>query len=574
MNNTQTSAAATTAIIRTVDHKVVSVTLTAPPSANTGAPFNVLVNTTVHNNGPDIGPVDVSTALSLPADCTTPVNPIVTSVNLAPSVATALPTVSFAVTCTGESFHDFAATTTLSTPLHVVDTNGANDTLGSGITTVPVIGIADLKVTSVVASGPAQANSGAPFNVAVTPALHNNGPFGPVNADATVTLSLPTDCSTPDANPRVLDNVSLPVSTAVPLPVVWSVTCTDKSSHSFSGSATVTVDQLHVDDQNLANNTGNSAPVVVPVFVQADGKITSAIVVSPPTFIASSTNVPITVRTVIHNNGPFGPATFNLSRSIAPIPGCTVTPPATSSHALAVSTPITVDAIWTINCAPGTYTFNFSNTLTVNDLHVADPAAANNTGVASATISVDTDGDGIPDDIENACGSNPLNGASIPERIDGVYAGADDDLDVAIDEALPAGATNFDCDRDGYTGIIETHVYNPGTQGDQDPCGTNLNPPTVPPTPIGWPADLFGGGVPDSTNRVTLQDVTSFLAPVNYFNTNVGSNPGDRRWDLVPGSGIFPKDINIQDLSDLLTLAPPMLGNARAFNGLSCPFPP
>jgi hypothetical protein len=573
-NNTQTSAASTTAITRTADFKVSGVILGTPASGNTGVPFNVTVDAALHNNGPDSGPVDATVMLTMPADCATPVNPKAALVTLAPSVATPMPTQTFVVTCTTESFHNFEATVTLAPPLHVIDPSPGSNSAAGGPVTVPVIGLSDLKLAAVVASGPPSASPAVPFNVSSTVTVHNNGPFGPTNADVTVTLSLPADCTTPDPNPQLFTNVSLPVSTAASFVATWSVTCTDKSSHSFATNASVAANQAHLDDPTPGNNAAASAAAIVAVIAAADGKITGATVVSPPAFIASNTNVPITIRTVIHNNGPFGPAMFNLTRSMTPVAGCTVTPPAASSHSLAASTPITVDAIWIVNCVPGTYSFNFANVLTIDDLHVADPAPGNDTGVAAATISADTDGDGIPDPIEVGCGSDPLNGASIPERIDGIYAAADDDLDAAIDEALPAGATAFDCDRDGYKGTVENHVYSPNTQGDQDPCGSNVIPPTVPATAIGWPTDLQGGGVPDSTNKVNVLDIVSFLAPIRYLNTNVGTQSGDLRWDLVPGAGIFPLSINVEDIVNLVVVAPPMLGGVRAFNGPSCPFPP
>jgi hypothetical protein len=233
-----------------------------------------------------------------------------------------------------------------------------------------------------------------------------------------------------------------------------------------------------------------------------------------------------------------------------------------------------VDEIWTVNCVPGSYTFSFSNTLAPTALHILDPNNANNSAVTQLSVTVDTDGDGIPDNVENACGSNPNSGLSIPERVDGIYAGTDNDGDTQIDEALPGGAATFDCDRDGYTGTSEGHVYNPSIQGDQDPCGTNNTPPTSPPSPIGWPADLQGGGIPNSTNFVNILDITSFIAPVRYINSDVGDHTGDRRWDLVPGSGLFFFDININDLSNLIVVVPPMLNGPRALNGPQCPFPP
>jgi hypothetical protein len=331
------------------------------------------------------------------------------------------------------------------------------------------------------------------------------------------------------------------------------------------------VDQLHLDDPNSGNNLSLSAPAVVPISAQADGKITSMSILSPPGFISANTNVQITVRTIIHSNGPFSPANFSLIPSVTPPPGCTVTPPAPSNHSLVMSTSLTVDDTWTLNCAPGSYTLNLSNSLTTTELHVSDPAAGNNAGIASLSVAVDTDGDGLADDIESACGSNPNNMNSLPERIDGVFAGADEDLDTAIDEALPASAGPYDCDRDGYTGADENHVYSPSTLGDQDPCGANLSPPTTPPTPIGWPADLIGTG--GSGNVVSLLDITSFLAPIRYLDTDLGTDPSDYRWDLVPGSGILLFDINLSDLTNLIVVSPPMLGGVRALNGPACPYP-
>ncbi len=178
----------------------------------------------------------------------------------------------------------------------------------------------------------------------------------------------------------------------------------------------------------------------------------------------------------------------------------------------------------------------------------------------------DDDNDGVIDGAEAGCGSNVLGSASTPERIDSTFANVDDDGDTEIDEPLPAGALAYDCDGDGYTGNAENHVYNPYARGDQVACGSGATP--------GWPADLRAGSVPDSTHRLNVVDLTTFITPLRYFNTNVGSNPGDYRWDVVPGKGPFSQDINIQDLTSLVIVAPPMLNGVRAFNNSSaCPWP-
>ncbi len=208
---------------------------------------------------------------------------------------------------------------------------------------------------------------------------------------------------------------------------------------------------------------------------------------------------------------------------------------------------------------------------------------------------MDTDGDRVEDVDEANCGGNATNAAIRPERIDGPFAGVSDDGDGQADEALPAGSANYDCDGDGYKGSVESGaslcgnainddgvgpmsddgVINDGCPGgptqtgsyseaqfnlglnDQDPCGTN-----------GWAGDLFIGGVPDSTNRVTLQDLTSFLGGPRRFGTSPGQPDFSSRWDLLPGGA--PTWIGLQDFTALIAAAsstgsPPMLGGLRAF---------
>jgi hypothetical protein len=174
----------------------------------------------------------------------------------------------------------------------------------------------------------------------------------------------------------------------------------------------------------------------------------------------------------------------------------------------------------------------------------------------------DDDGDLVGDVDEGPCGSDPLDVTaprSHPERVDGAFGGVDDDGDLAVDEGLPGGASGFDCDGDGWTGAQEEAVFDGSGGRDQDSCGGN-----------GWPAELNSGVA--SENKVTLSDIGSFFSPVVYFNTSVGTNPGDERWDLIPNGMV-----QLQDVGALLagmTAAPPMLGGVAAFNGPECPWPP
>ena len=177
----------------------------------------------------------------------------------------------------------------------------------------------------------------------------------------------------------------------------------------------------------------------------------------------------------------------------------------------------------------------------------------------------DQDEDGVQDSAESNCGSDPVNPASRPERLDGPFAGVDDNGNGQIDEPLPAGAAASDCDGDGYTGSAEQSIFASGGR-DQDACGIN-----------GWPSDFVSGGIPNSTNRITITDLTSFLAPLRRFGTSPGDPNFAARWDLVVGAGPFPKYVNLQDMTALITGPtgfPPMLLGSRAFNGPACPWPP
>jgi hypothetical protein len=200
---------------------------------------------------------------------------------------------------------------------------------------------------------------------------------------------------------------------------------------------------------------------------------------------------------------------------------------------------------------------------------------------STADVAINDDQDIFRKCVEDGCGSDDLDANSRPERIDGAFDNVDDDKDTQTDEVLPPTAIPYDCDGDGYRGSAENHVssYLPGppTDGDQKVCQDyDVDFPGqvahVKPSK-GWPSDLASGSF--SHNKINVQDLSTFVAPVRYFNSDVGAHPpADVRFDLVPGSGILPDDINITDLAAITageTGSPPMLGGVRAFNGPMCP---
>ncbi len=118
----------------------------------------------------------------------------------------------------------------------------------------------------------------------------------------------------------------------------------------------------------------------------------------------------------------------------------------------------------------------------------------------------DMDGDGIPNGVEIICGTTAPPGYvperhpyRIPERIDGAYAGEDDDGDGLVDEALPP-ALAADCDQDGFSGSVEKSVFSRATNlDDQFACAETAAQNDE--ADDRWPADF------DDNKTINIVDV-------------------------------------------------------------------
>jgi hypothetical protein len=205
----------------------------------------------------------------------------------------------------------------------------------------------------------------------------------------------------------------------------------------------------------------------------------------------------------------------------------------------------------------------------------------NDASIAVDSSSADSDGDGVADASETACGTDPLDVAVFPERLGN---GVDDDDDTLTDEVQPPVA-GFDCDGDGFNDDLETSLTWPPDDGghpsgdeteaagqcddiSDDDGDTIVNDGCPEPgtgyqercadTSAGnnenddqWPADFNDDG------RLNLQDVNSFNVPMKHFGQPAADH---QRWNLASGP-----DINLQDVNSLGTLAPPMFSGERAF---------
>jgi hypothetical protein len=163
---------------------------------------------------------------------------------------------------------------------------------------------------------------------------------------------------------------------------------------------------------------------------------------------------------------------------------------------------------------------------------------------------IDNDGDTLVDLLDVGTGTPPNTGCR--------------PVSLAAHPGYPSCPTNgcpgIDTDGDGYTDEAEMSI---GT----DALG-RCEAGATPPMSTDWPSDIVSGGTPDSTDAITITDLTSFLGPIRRLDTYPGHADFDRRWDLVPGPAFSANWIEINDLTALssgVTGEPPMNNSAGVF---------
>jgi CSLREA domain-containing protein len=212
-------------------------------------------------------------------------------------------------------------------------------------------------------------------------------------------------------------------------------------------------------------------------------------------------------------------------------------------HTFLGQTVVTTDGAGNVNFGPS---FATGTPLNGRQLTATATNPTGNTSELSTCIpavnDADDDDDGYTDIAE---AGTPLCGNAL-----------DDDSDGTTDDGCPAGPAQL--------GPFSEAQFKIGT-GPMDPCGLT-----------GWPSDLVSGSIPNSTNALTIADITGFLGPVRRLDKNPGQTGFDSRWDVAPGRSGIGAFLNIVDITTLLggtTGNPPMFGNTRAF-GKTCPYPP
>jgi hypothetical protein len=268
----------------------------------------------------------------------------------------------------------------------------------------------DLAASAATVSAAPAANAGVAFNVVAGGTIQNNGPVTTVNADATISISTPADCTVAGGSTRSIADTSLTVGSPVTLPnQTFSVTCTSPSFHTFSSNVTVTLDDVTAAENVLGNNQASSSPSTTAVTATSDVQLQS-VTITTSQFTPSpmaGIDFDVTAAIGVLNNGPDGPTSVSGSATLTVPADCFATDQTpytdTFSGDVATGPAQTFNAIWQVACqAPGNHTFGVSASITASDQHVVD-AGGNNSGSSSLATPVkigacgdDPDPDGDP----------------------------------------------------------------------------------------------------------------------------------------------------------------------------------
>ena len=450
---------------------------------------------------------------------------------------------------------DPAATTgthfmTLTEPLHI---DGGEqvylpDALNNGQIAVntgcPVaLQESDLKISSVSVAAPATANPGTPFTVTAQATVHNNGPFGPVNADTSFALNLPADCSAMPPGPQSAENVSIPVSSPQTIPgspLSWSVTCTAVASHTISVSALSVLDDLAAIDPNPDNNIGEGN-AVTSISDNADIKITSVTVDTPATETVG-TGFFVRPSAVVHNNGPYQPVQAKATFTLTVPADCFVLPlsgPQTHGGAsVALSTPVTLDTNtslglqlgWIVTCDdPGGHNFAVDVVLAFDQSNLTDLAPGNNMMT----------GNGSTNFLVGICGADPTPDGSVLQQPSPLLLNLIQNLSAMVDgtPTVPQGQEfQLDCNM--------TMDLSDNQGAPIDDCKTDLL--TEVPCSMSLTATFNEpGGVPPNTPTTRLNPVPVFFIPPEFdwaadLEVPNGTSVGSGAFEVRTDGGLTP----------------------------------
>jgi hypothetical protein len=390
-DNNFASAQLSVNVLAEADLKVTNIWVDPwPTDIDVSETFTATIWGTLHNNGP-YGPATgtVTFSADVPPDCTADVYLCAAQHNLPVSVATTVGC-DVDIHCSQPSSHVFDFDVQISEPKdpHVVDPDPTNNVAWIP-ETVTAWGYADVKVTGISVTGPAEIDVSETATATVHLTLHNNGGYGLVTVTAPgLNFVAPAGCT---AEPLLCARqVELPVSSPVTVDCDVEIHCGEPSSHGFQFEGWVgEPKEPHVVDLNPANNGPMGMSWGVTAIAYADMKVVVQYIANPPSEIALSQDVRIVLEKVIHNNGPWEPVEA-FTETIVSVPAnCTVHPEVHVQQYQNV--PVSVDIPhhepFTIHCYElGQRTFVFDAEVGLKEPHVRDLVAGNDTGSTTLTL--------------------------------------------------------------------------------------------------------------------------------------------------------------------------------------------
>ena len=366
--------------------------LPAPLEIPVSEDVPIMVKKTIHNNG-TYGPVDlqtVKTAVASP-DCEVTPDLHVEQILNVPVNQDVTHTEPFTVHCSKPSEHTFTFDNVISIKNpHVTDPNGGNNAAHTEWT-VPAIAQADLKILDQrTVDWPSDIDVSENVVVTLETDVHNNGSYGPVEAEFEGWLAPPSECTI--VSGPISQQVVLAAGETQTIQQQFTIHCSERCLHTWRFHNRITAKDPHIHDPQPDNNEQSRLLPSIHVWAEADAKIVSQQVVNAPTDIDVSQDVLVTVQKVLHNNGPYaGDVTVEILRTASAPPDCTVTPSdPISEH---VTLPHSVDVVrsedYIIHCsAQSSHTFTFDNEVQMDTIHVRDPNPSNNQAHTELTVTV------------------------------------------------------------------------------------------------------------------------------------------------------------------------------------------
>jgi len=354
--------------------------LPAPTEIPVNQDFPINVRKVIHNNGPyePVAAVTLKLATA-PPDCTiTPASHLEEINNMPVSVDLTLRE-PFTIHCNNPSSHTFAFDNEITVTTPGVTDPDPNNNKWHTDWTVAAVAQADLQIVSqTTVVWPSKINASQNVPVTVRKTVRNNGPYGPVAApvaaDVQGWLVPPTGCT---FQPSVaIQQVTLAAAGSTTVDEQFTIHCSQGGLRTFQLCNRIQAKDPHIHDPDETNNERCRVLPSMTVEPNADVKITSQGFVTPPAEIPISTNVDVTLRKHIHNNGPASPVDISISTTASAPADCSATPKTVpgSITGVPVSVDQVVDEIWTIHCSqPSSHSFTFVNVIAPLYLNDSDP---------------------------------------------------------------------------------------------------------------------------------------------------------------------------------------------------------